>query len=108
MRGTQLNIEVLLTNGNFVHLQSVCYNRHSNVWTRNTPRRCGIPVVTEENWAEIYAAITAEHDEERACEQLAAGWKKWLAKQNPAAGVGAAASAAADGGGGPGSEFLDD
>ena len=48
-----------------------------------------VPAVTEENWAEVYAAIAAEHNEELegACEQLAAGWKKWLAQQNPAAAV---------------------
>ena len=40
--------------------------------------------MTEENWAEMYAAIKAEHDEQGAREQLAAGWKKWLAQQNPA------------------------
>ena len=56
----------------------------------------------------MYAAIAAEHDEEGAREQLAAGWKKWLAQQNPAAAVGAAALATAAGGGGPVSEFLDD
>ena len=44
---------------------------------------CG-QLVTEVNWAEMYAAITAEHDEEGTREQLAAGWKKWLAQQNPA------------------------
>ena len=58
----------------------------------------------------VYAAITAEHNEEGAREQLAAGWKKWLADQNQVAAVGAAASAAAAGGaaaGGPGSQFLD-
>ena len=32
-----------------------------------------VPEVTEENWAEMYAAITAPHDEEGAREQLAAG-----------------------------------
>ena len=51
-------------------------------------RETAVPAVTEENWAEMYAAITAEHDEEGAREQWAAGWKKWLAQQNPAAAVG--------------------
>ena len=74
-------------------------------------RERAVPAVTEENWAEMYATIIAEHKEEGAREQLAAGWKKWLAEQNPAAAAGAAASAAAAGGaaaGGPGSEYLDD
>ena len=71
-------------------------------------REKAVPAVTEENWAEMYAAITAEHYVEGAREQLAAGWKKWLAQQNLAAAVGAATSAAAARGGGPGSEFLDD
>ena len=57
----------------------------------------------------MYAAITAEHYEEGAlaCKQLAAGWKKWLADQNPVAAAGVKASAAAAGRGWPGSEFLD-
>ena len=49
-------------------------------------REKAVPAVTEENWTEeIYAAITAEHDEEGAREQLAAGWEKWLADQHLAA-----------------------
>ena len=67
--------------------------------------------MTEENWAEINAAITAEHNEQRSREQLASGCKKWLADQNQAAAAGAAASAAAAGGAaarGSGSELVDD
>ena len=72
-------------------------------------RERAVPAVTEENWAEMYATIIAEHKEEGAREQLAAGWKKWLADhplmsdQNPAAAAGAAAGGAAAGW--PGSEL---
>ena len=69
-----------------------------------------VPAVTEEDRAEMYAATTAEHNEEGAHEQLAAGWKKRLAVQNPTAAAGVTAFAAAAGGsvaGGPGPEFLD-
>ena len=53
---------------------------------------------SHEKWAERFEAITAEHREEGARDQLADGWKTWLAAQNPAAAAaGVAASAAAAG-----------
>ena len=40
-------------------------------------REKAVPAVTEENWAEMYAA---EHDYEGAHQQLAAGWNGWLSR----------------------------
>ena len=53
------------------------------------------PLVTEEDWAEKFNQITAEHKEAGARDQLLAGWKQWLAARNP--GCAGEGSAAADG-----------
>ena len=41
--------------------------------------------MTEEEWSERFSKITAEHKEERAHEQLAAGWKQLVAARDPTA-----------------------
>ena len=51
------------------------------------------PPVSEEDWAARFEAITDEHKEEGAREQLAAGWKAWLVARNPAAPAGGASAA---------------
>ena len=43
--------------------------------------------VTEEDWDQRWQRIVAEHEEEGARDQLAAGWKAWLAERD-AAGAG--------------------
>ena len=45
------------------------------------------PPVTEEDWAERLEIIKAEHAADGAREQLAAGWKSWLAAKDPAAEI---------------------
>jgi hypothetical protein len=49
--------------------------------------------VTEEEWAEKFNQITAEHKKAGACDQLLVGWKQWLAAWIMAcAGEGSAAA----------------
>ena len=61
------------------------------------------PPVSEEDWAARFEAITDEHREEGAREQLAAGWKGWLVARNPAAAAAAAAPAGGAAAAGPAS-----
>ena len=61
--------------------------------------------VTEEEWETRWAQIVAEHGQEGAREQLAQGWKDWLAeREGPATGAAGAAGGVVAGGG---SEVLD-
>jgi len=64
------------------------------------------PPVTEEDWAERLEIIKAEHAADGAREQLAAGWKSWLAAKDPAAEADQEAGAGA-GGAAAAVEYLD-
>ena len=83
----------LLVGSSFQRLQYISA-KHAHV-----ARKKACPPVTEEEWpvtrserSESSDKITTEHKEEGAREQLAAGWKAWLAARNQAA-VEAAAEA---------------
>lgn len=65
----------------------------SSVKQAHAVREKANPPVSEEDWAARFEAITDEHKEEGAREQLAAGWKAWLVARNPAAAAEAAAPA---------------
>ena len=65
----------------------------SSVKQAHAVREKANPPVSEEDWAARFEAITDEHKEEGAREQLAAGWKAWLVARNPAAAAAAAAPA---------------
>ena len=67
--------------------------RFSSVKQAHAVREKANPPVSEEDWAARFEAITDEHKEEGAREQLAAGWKAWLVARNPAAPAGGASAA---------------
>ena len=67
----------------------------SSVKQAHAVREKANPPVSEEDWAARFEAITDEHKEEGAREQLAAGWKAWLVARNPAAAAAAPAGGAA-------------
>ena len=67
----------------------------SSVKQAHAVREKANPPVSEEDWATRFEAITDEHKEEGAREQLAAGWKAWLVARNPAAAAAAPAGGAA-------------
>ena len=67
----------------------------SSVKQAQAVREKANPPVSEEGWAARFEAITNEHKEEGALEQLAAGWKAWLVARNPAAAAAAPAGGAA-------------
>lgn len=66
------------------------------------------PPVAEEHWVDKFDEITAEHTVEGARDQLAEGWKSWLAARDPAASSAEDAGGRLDVGAAARVQYLDD